>query len=142
MRILRNGRVRISGSMESASTSTKTFRTVFVENKHVNTAWWKKSTPILVSRDHISILARFRLPLFGVHSMHSVAFVRRINPDGSRTSSCPKCQSIITTATAETVLEAAEDLHICDLSALNDYLLSGYRTLTERVLMFLEGHSS
>jgi hypothetical protein len=128
--------------MKPASYFEKHVSNFFVENKDVNTASRKKSTPILLSRDHISILARFRLPLFGVHSMHSVAFVRRINPDGSQTSSCPKCQNVITTAAAEIVLEAAEDLHICDLSALSDSLLSGYRTLTERVLMFLEGHSS
>lgn len=74
--------------------------------------------------------------------MESVAFVRRINPDGNQASSCPKCQSVITTASAEIVLEAAEILHICDPSALGDSVLPGYLTLTERVLVFLEGHQA
>jgi hypothetical protein len=70
--------------------------------------------------------------------MPSVAFVRRINPDGSQTSSCPECQKVVATAAAEMILEAAEKLHICGLTALSDFVLPGYLTLTERVLMFLE----
>lgn len=72
--------------------------------------------------------------------MHSVAFMRRINPDGGQTSSCPQCHGVVTTAASEILLEAAENLHICTLSALSDSLLPGYLTLTERVLVFLEGH--
>lgn len=74
--------------------------------------------------------------------MPSVAFVRRINPDGSQTSSCPKCQKVVTAAAAEIVLEAAEHLHSCNLSELSDSMLPGYLTLTERVLVFLDGHNT
>jgi hypothetical protein len=72
--------------------------------------------------------------------MHSVAFVRQINPDGSQISLCPKCKTVVTTTAAEVVLEAAEHLHICNPSEFSDSLLPRYTTLTERVLMFLEGH--
>jgi hypothetical protein len=74
--------------------------------------------------------------------MPSVAFVRRINPDGSQTSSCPECQKAVATAAAEIVLEAAENLHNCNLSPLSDFALPGYLTFTERVLMFLEVHNA
>ena len=72
--------------------------------------------------------------------MHSVAFERRINPDGTQTSSCPRCQNIITTAAAERELAAAENLHTCSFAELSDAVLSSYLTLTQRVLMFLEGY--
>src|ERR1700691_234958 len=81
----------------------------------------EKLKHILARRDHISTLARFRLSLFGVHSMKSVAFVRRINPDGSQVSSCPQCMNVVAAGAAEIVLEAAEHLHICNFSDLNDW---------------------
>jgi hypothetical protein len=68
--------------------------------------------------------------------MDSVAFVRRINPDGSRTSSCAKCQSTVAATFSVAVIEAAENHHTCTLSRLSD---SGL-TLTERVLMFFKKH--
>jgi hypothetical protein len=70
----------------------------------------------------------------------SVAFVRRINPDGSQTSCCQKCHSVVATTSAKMVLDAAENFHICHLSEFIDSLLPPYVTLTERVLMFLDGH--
>ena len=70
--------------------------------------------------------------------MPSLGFVRRINPDGSQTSCCENCQKVVTTVAAQTVLAAAENLHICDLSKLSDVVLPGYLTLTERVLVFLD----
>jgi hypothetical protein len=72
--------------------------------------------------------------------MFPVAFVRRPNPDGSQTSSCPKCQNVVTIATAEIIIEAAEHLHLCSPYDLSDSVLPGYLTLTERVLMFLDVH--
>ena len=74
--------------------------------------------------------------------MSSVAFVRRINPDSSQTSSCLECLNVVATAASEIVLEAAENLHVCNLSDLSDSVLPGYLTLTERVLVFLEGHNA
>jgi hypothetical protein len=74
--------------------------------------------------------------------MKSVAFARRINPDGSQTSSCPRCQNVVASAAAEIILDAAEHLHICNLSKLSDSVLPGYLTLTERVLMFLKVHNA
>jgi hypothetical protein len=73
--------------------------------------------------------------------MLSVAFVRRTNQDGTQTSSCSKCQNIVTTAAVERDLVAAENLHICYFPELSDSVLSSYLTLTQRVLIFLEGHS-
>jgi hypothetical protein len=74
--------------------------------------------------------------------MHSVAFIRRINPDGNQTLSCPKCLNVIATTTVEIVLEPAEHLHFCNFSKLSDSVIPGNMTLTERVLMFLEVHNS
>lgn len=68
--------------------------------------------------------------------MDSVAFVRRINPDGSRTSSCAKCQTVVAASFSVLVIEAAENLHTCTLYKLRDSAL----TLTERVLSFFEEH--
>jgi hypothetical protein len=68
--------------------------------------------------------------------MDSVAFVRRINPDGSRTSSCAKCQTTVAATFSVAVIEAAENRHTCTLSKLSDSVL----TLTERVQMFFEEH--
>jgi len=70
--------------------------------------------------------------------MPSLAFVRRINPDGSQTSCCEHCENVVTTASAEIVIQAAETLHICNRSKLSDAMLPGYLTLTERVLAFLD----
>ncbi|HUB28974.1 MAG TPA: hypothetical protein VL967_04725 [Terracidiphilus sp.] len=73
--------------------------------------------------------------------MPPVAFVRRINPDGSQTSHCSECLRLVATASTEVVLDVAEHLHICSPSdgegAARDCV-----TLTERVLTFLEGHSA
>jgi hypothetical protein len=74
--------------------------------------------------------------------MHPVAFVCRISPDGTQTSSCPKCLNVVATTAVEIVLEAAEHLHICNFSELNDSVIPGFMTLTERVLMFLEVHNA
>ena len=74
--------------------------------------------------------------------MQSVVFVRRINPDGSQTSSCQGCLDVVATAVAERALKAAENLHVCNFSELSDSVLSGYMTLTERVLMFLKVHDA
>jgi hypothetical protein len=72
--------------------------------------------------------------------MPSVTFIRRINPDGSQTSFCEECENVVTTAANEIVLEAAENLHICNLSKLSDSMLPGYLTLAERVMLFLDVH--
>jgi hypothetical protein len=73
--------------------------------------------------------------------MTSDPFVRRINPDGTQTSSCPKCFKEVATTAKEIILEAAEHLHFCNYSKVSDSVIPGYMTLTERVLMFLEMHS-
>jgi hypothetical protein len=70
--------------------------------------------------------------------MHSVAFIRRSNPDGSQTTSCPKCLDVVATASAGLILEAAENLHICNPSALSDSVSTRNMTLIERVMMFLK----
>jgi len=74
--------------------------------------------------------------------MNSVAFVRRINPDGSQTSSCPECLNIVATVSADLALEVAENLHICNFLRLSDSVPPGHLTLTERVLMFLKVHNA
>jgi hypothetical protein len=72
--------------------------------------------------------------------MHSVVFVRRINPDGSQTSSCPKCLTLVIRSAAQKAIEAAESLHICNLPELSDSLYTP--TLAERVLTFLKAHNA
>jgi hypothetical protein len=79
---------------------------------------------------------------FGVHSVHSVAFMRRINPDGNLTSSCPECLNVVATGATEIVLDVAEHLHICNFLKLSDSVPPSYLTLTERVLMFLNVHNA
>jgi hypothetical protein len=46
------------------------------------------------------------------------------------------------TESVKTVLEAPERFDLCDLPKLNTSVLPGYLTLTERVLVFLEGYSA
>jgi hypothetical protein len=72
--------------------------------------------------------------------MHSVAFVRRINPDSSQTSSCPQCLKVVATAATEIVLDMAEHFHICNPCEPSDSAIRDCVTLTERVLTFLEAH--
>jgi hypothetical protein len=74
--------------------------------------------------------------------MPSVAFVRRINPDGSQTSHCSQCLNVVAIAATEVVLDMAEYLHICNPVELGDAAARDCVTLTERVLTFLEGHSA
>ena len=72
--------------------------------------------------------------------MASEALVRGNHPDGRGSTFDRLCHDLITTASAETVAEAAERSDLCDLPQLSTSALAGYRTLTERVLLFLEGH--
>jgi hypothetical protein len=72
--------------------------------------------------------------------MHSVAFVRRMNPAGNPTSSCPTPLNEVIRSAAELALEAAENLRLRNLSERSGSL--SLKTFTERVLMFLEKYNA
>jgi len=74
--------------------------------------------------------------------MASLALFRRNNSDGTQASSPPTCQNLITEAPVKLVLEAAESRDTCDIPKLSASVLPRYLTLTERVLVFLEGRNA
>lgn len=97
---------------------------------------------ILACRDHRSIWPDFGFPIWRLAPMTSDAFEHRSYPDGTRNSFCPKCRKKVAVGITESDLKVLEMHHICNFSGLSDSVIPGYVTLTERVLVFLEGHNA